>query len=442
MAAQTAKRQGFHYGYLIVLSCIFICFGPCALVLSCAGIYFRPVSADLGIDPGMASYYLTALFAGSFLSLPFSGKLLQGKDARLCVTASSLLVAVVFFALSFTMSLPYFIACGFVMGLAIPMLLYLAAPVLINRWFVKRAGFFVGIAMAFTGIGGVVFNPIGTYFITTVGWAVGYRVFAVITLITTLPFSLFVIRSYPQDKGLEAFGAEGADASGASAVQSAQAGMKASEAFRTKEFVLIFIWTLFVNICMYAYIILATFIGGMEVAGVENVLTFAGFAVSVAMVGQTLGKVAFGVIGDKSPQICIIIGFAAGIIGLLCFQFIPATQASILIAAFLVGMFASLTNVVLPIMTRRVFGTLEYSDIYSRISMAASLGGIVYALIWGTLHTITGSWAPMFIGEAIMMAICIAIGLAVMGSESKMRARWVTADEKPAQIASQPETQE
>ena len=310
---------------------------------------------------------------------------------------------------------------------------------LINRWFAKRAGFFIGIAMAFTGIGGVVFNPVGTYFITTVGWAVGYRVFAIIALITTLPFSLFVIRSYPQDKGLEPFGADDANASNTDVAKSAQAGMKASEAFRTKEFVLIFIWTLFVNMCMYAYIILATFIGGMEVAGVAEILTFAGFAVSVAMVGQTLGKVAFGVIGDKSPNACIIIGLAAGIIGLLCFQFVPPTQASILIAAFLVGLFASLTNVVLPIMTRRVFGTLEYSASYSRISMAASLGGIVYALIWGTLHTITGSWAPMFIGEAIMMGVCIAIGLVFMGSESRMQARWVTPEDEPAQIAAEPE---
>ena len=87
----------------------------------------------------------------------------------------------------------------------------------------------------------------------------------------------------------------------------------------------------------------------------------------------------------------------------------------------------------------RVFGTLEYSAIYSRISMAASLGGIVYALIWGTLHTITGSWAPMFIGEAIMMGICIAIGLVFMGSESRMQARWVTPKDEPALIAAEPE---
>ena len=65
--------------------------------------------------------------------------------------------------------------------------------------------------MAFTGIGGVIFNPVGTYFITTVGWAVAYRVFALIVLVTTLPFSLFVVRSNPADKGLAPYGADGAD---------------------------------------------------------------------------------------------------------------------------------------------------------------------------------------------------------------------------------------
>lgn len=431
MVEEAAEKKGFHYGYLIVIACAFVCFGPCALVLSCAGIYFKPVSADLGIDPGMASYYLTAVFAGSFISLPVMGKLFQSRDARLCVTASAVVVAAVFFALSFTMSLWYFIACGFVMGLAIPVLLYLTAPVLINRWFAKRAGFFVGIVMAFTGIGGVVFNPVGTYFIMTAGWAVAYRVFAIIVLVTTLPFSLFVIRSKPADKGLgptrvlAPYGAVGeAESDSAAIADSVQAGMDASEAFRTKEFVLVFAWALLINICMYAYMVIATCVGGMEIPGIEDILTFAGFAVSVAMVGQTLGKIGFGVIGDKSPKTCIIVGLGAGALGLICFQVLPPSQPGVLVAAFLVGMFASVTNVVLPIMVRRIFGTREYSPIYARVSMAASLGGIVMALIWGTLRTITGSWAIMHIGEAVILIASIAIGFYVMGSENRMKLRW------------------
>ena len=36
--------QQFHYAYLIVAACIVITFVPCAMVLSCAGIFFTPVS--------------------------------------------------------------------------------------------------------------------------------------------------------------------------------------------------------------------------------------------------------------------------------------------------------------------------------------------------------------------------------------------------------------
>ena len=34
----------FHYAYAIVASCIAITCLPCALALSCAGIFFTPVS--------------------------------------------------------------------------------------------------------------------------------------------------------------------------------------------------------------------------------------------------------------------------------------------------------------------------------------------------------------------------------------------------------------
>ena len=346
----------------------------------------------------------------------------------------AVIAAVVFFAQSFTMSLPYFLVCGFLMGLTIPTLMYLATPVLVNRWFTKRAGFFVGLAMAFTGIGGVVFNPIGTAVITSFGWEMAYRAFAVIALVLTLPFSLFVVRSNPSDKGLLPFGAEEVAAKDSAAPAAAVSGMRAEEAFRSKELILAFVWGLLVNLCMYAYTVTATYVGEMQIAGVTDAVAFAGIAASVVMAGQTIGKVVFGGIGDKSPQLCVILGLGAGVIGLLTYQFVPATQPSIFIAAFLVGLFASVATVAPPIVARRLFGTLDYSRIWGRLSMATTIGGMVMALIWGTLRTVTGGWAAMFITEAIILACCIVLGLIVIGFAPRLRKRWVTQDasETPA----------
>ena len=43
------KKGGFHYAYAIVASCIAITCLPCALSLSCAGIFFTPVSEFFGV---------------------------------------------------------------------------------------------------------------------------------------------------------------------------------------------------------------------------------------------------------------------------------------------------------------------------------------------------------------------------------------------------------
>lgn len=51
------------------------------------------------------------------------------------------------------------------MGVGMPAVLYLAVPILINAWFCKRIGFNIGLCMAFTGVGGAIFNQLGNLII-------------------------------------------------------------------------------------------------------------------------------------------------------------------------------------------------------------------------------------------------------------------------------------
>lgn len=47
--SEKAKKGGFHYAYLMVAAGLIITAVPCAMVLSCAGIYFTPVSQYFGL---------------------------------------------------------------------------------------------------------------------------------------------------------------------------------------------------------------------------------------------------------------------------------------------------------------------------------------------------------------------------------------------------------
>ena len=46
------NKLGFHYGYVIVFCCCLIMGVIIGLVMSCTGIFYGPVSSELGISVG------------------------------------------------------------------------------------------------------------------------------------------------------------------------------------------------------------------------------------------------------------------------------------------------------------------------------------------------------------------------------------------------------
>ena len=239
MASSNSQRGGFHYAYLIVLSCIMMTCLPCALVLSCAGIFFTPVSEFFGVPKASFTLYFSVLNLAMMATLPVAGKLLAARDARVVLSVATALCGLGMFGMASCQEVWQFYLCWHRARCGRGTLIYLAVPTLINAWCVKRVGFFVGLCMAFTGIGGVIFNPIGTAIIQSSpeGWRQAYLVFGAIILVGTLPFTLFVVRGKPADKGLLPYGAgekDAADTDGAATVGTQ--GVSAADAMRTPAF--------------------------------------------------------------------------------------------------------------------------------------------------------------------------------------------------------------
>ena len=149
------------FGYLVVAALVMTSFMPLSLALSCAGIFYAPVAAELGTGVGTMSYYTSIMWGTSLFVLPTLGRALDKLDARICVSAAVCVIALMFVWLSQVRALWQFFAAAVVMGFSLTMLLFLAPSTLVNRWFAQRAGFFIGIIMAFTGVGGVVWSAVG-----------------------------------------------------------------------------------------------------------------------------------------------------------------------------------------------------------------------------------------------------------------------------------------
>lgn len=406
---EKGEKGGFHYAYAIVASCVAITFLPCALVLSCAGIFFTPVSQYFGVATAEFTLYFSVLNIAQMLTLPVAGKLLSRLDARLVLSAAVVLCALGLVGMSACQAMWQFYVCGAVLGVGVCPLIYLSVPTLVNAWCVKRVGFFVGLCMAFTGIGGVVFNPVGTALINSgaEGWRTAYLVFAAIVAVGTLPFTLFVVRSRPEDKGLAPYGAgeaqEGGEASELSGVPAAQA-MRMPAFFALAAFcgVITLNQTIYQFLAGYAQSFAKT---------MPAIAAASGVVASAAMGGQAVGKVLLGAINDRSVHLGVFVGICAGAAGVTLMWLFPGTLALLLVGAFLFGVVYAMTTVQTPLLVRTVFGSADYTNIYSRVSMVGSLMSAVAAVLWGLVVDSAGGYPLMFVLGYVCMAICLVLAL-------------------------------
>lgn len=412
-------RRRVHFGYLVVFTLVLTSFLPLSLGLSCAGIFYTAVANSLQVGVGTLSYYISILWASTLVFLPLCGRLLARIDARVCISGAIAIMALDFVFLSQVTTVFQFYLGAFFMGIGVTMLLFLAPSTLVNRWFQARAGFFVGVIMAFTGVGGVVWSGAGGVLINAVGWQQAYLVFAALSAMT-LPFTIFCMSSSPSAKGLLPVGAQEHAQGGAAAAP--DAGLTAYEAYRSAPFYLILALAFCLNLGMGLYFLLPSYVATLPV-GMANPILGATTA-SVAMAGQTISKIVLGMVGDKKMTLGFMIGLSFGLAGAVAFlSGITSSVIALYSSAFLYGFFYGVTNVMLPISTRRAFGIREYSTIYARISMAASLGSIVSGFLWGTCVQVTGAYLPVFAGVSVVIALAIVLVVVLSGSIKRIERR-------------------
>ena len=414
-------KPKFHYAYLIVASCIVIMCLPCALVLSCAGIFFTPVSEYFGVSRAQFTLYFSILNIMMMLTLPLAGNHLSRLDARKVLSGATLLSGLGLIGMSQGNSMPWFYAMGAVMGFGIAPLIYLSVPTLINAWCAKRVGFFVGLCMAFTGIGGVIFNPIGTALIQSgpEGWRTAYLVFGIIVLVGTLPFTLFVVRSKPVDKGLLPYGAE--EATGKEVATGTPVDrVSASVAMKTPAFIAIAIFCGVITLNQTIYQFLASYATSFE-ATLPQIAAASGVVASAAMAGQAIGKVLLGIINDRSVRLGIIFGLSCGAVGVLLMWLMPSPLVLLLAGAFLFGVVYAMTTVQTPLLVRSVFGSADYTNIYARISMVGSLMSAVAAVFWSFVIDSPGGFPLMFVLGLACMGICLITSLFALAQQGKIQ---------------------
>lgn len=407
------RTRRLHPAWLILIACCFLQAGAMGTINNAAGIMVPAVLGDLHFSQGGFMLYFTIQGLCMTAALPIAGKLLSRVSMRVLVSGGMVVAALAFASMSQFNDVWQWYVAGAVLGVASGFAFLLPAPVMIGNWFKKKAGLAMGIAMACSGVGGAIMNPLGGALIQALGWRPTYVLLALIAAALVLPFSLFVMRFKP-DNPQDSYGAEETSSETVSATVSHGevdvSGVPAARAVRSLAFVCVFLVAGFVALNSAFLQLLPTF------ASTTGFVAIAAFLPSVAMISNIVGKLGLGWLNDVAgTRNATLFGFAVGMVSFALFFLSGDSVPMVLAAAALFGILTAMVTVNIPLLVCRAFGSKDYSSIFSYVSMGTSLIASLGMSVYGFLYDSFGSYNPSFllgIGTCVAGGVLLVIGMA------------------------------
>lgn len=379
-----------HHAWRILISCCALQAAVVGMFAGTLGLFLYPISRSLYTGLGTLALYITIMNVVKTFLYPFCGKLFSRYNIRAVLSISILGIVLTMITMSqFTHVIHFYIA-GFFLGIFIPIPMFLAVPVLINNWFKKRVGFLMGLAMSFTGIGAAVSNALGGVAISAYGWRSTYIVLAAAIALLTLPFTLFVIRLRPSEVGLKAYGEEDGEKLSPHAGESELPGVPYAAASRSFSFFMVLAFGILMGLVAAMQTNIPAYAGSI---GLDTIA--GGSAVAVISVGILIGKLSLGFLNDRlgstrSIGLTVMLGMAGMILLLL-----SGTMNTTLFmtGSLFYGIAIALVTLQPPLLVRELFGSKDYTSIFSLVLMGFTLSSAISVPLYGFIYDLTGTYA-------------------------------------------------
>src|SRR5699024_7580553 len=148
---------------------------------------------------------------------------------------------------------------------------------------------------------------------------------------------------------------------------------------------------------------------------------FAGNAMAATMFGVFIGSLVFGYLSDQfGVRKTSIFAMMLGLLSIVLRLVFPVYIAVILIALMLFGFVTASIGTIAPAMTSALFGSRDYSRIYSTASMWLALASIIALPLYGYISEFTGSYVPALYVIIIMLALNILFIIGAFHNKKKM----------------------
>ena len=339
-----------------------------SLTSSTLSFFVAPVCSDLDISRGSFSLIFSLMTVAGALTNPVLGQRAGKKGVRGILLVCAVWGCVSLNVLSLSTNLWMVYGAGFLLGLFGTSCVSLCANVIVQKSYdAGRASSILGLVMAGSGVGGMIFNIIVPTVMASSGWQMAMRVMGFGWMGLILAAAALLGREKQPERHGSAAGIG--------------LGMTRAEALKSpKLYMLIGVIVVITAACgiqQQQPSLLGSY--GFEAGQVSLMISVQTAVLAVGKIGQGM---LYGRLGVRRGGCAMLLVFAAAFLILL----IPALAwPGLVVMALGLGIYTTL----LPLVTRQVFGTREYAAIWGLLATCGSVGTIVANPLWGSVYDVT-----------------------------------------------------
>ena len=388
------------YGWWVVLASAVGLFWGVPIAVYSFSVFFKPLVQELHAGRAAVSLAFTLMLLAAAACAAPIGWLTDRYGARRVILTGtgifgSLLLANRLFSGSITQFYCFYVLLGFAVGGVGP----IPYGSLVSHWFDRLRGLALGLTMFGIGLGAVVMPSLGQALIARFGWKTAYSILGASALLISGPVVGCLVRESPEELGFLADGR----AAKPNTIADVPHGLTAREAWRSRDF-----WLM-----TLAFILVSASVQGCVVHMVpmlsDHNLGGQAAALGSSLIGAAvmIGRIGTGYLLDRTfagRLASIVFAIAASGIALLWL----GNRTGVFAGAFLVGLGLGAEVDLMPYLTSRYFGLVDFGKVYSSVFAAFAIAGALGPFIMGAVFDRTRSYGgPLagFLAATVLGAI-------------------------------------
>ena len=408
MSESKPKSPRAYYGWYILGTAMFIAFVTTG-ARNGFGVFVIPMSEEFEWNRTTISVVAAVGWLVNGITQPFLGHFFDRFSARRVILVSLVVVGASTAALSLTFHVLFLaFIFGFVLSTGLSGASTGTLQPLLARWFQRRRTTMMGFIVAGSSVGGLILVPFSAYLLELTDWRITWVALGGAVLVLATPLAFFLLRSGPEEMGLEPDGGAGSVESGDTPVERRRGLFEVDnwrDSFRSPP-----MWQLSAayTVCgVTTGIISIHFIPYAQDLGLSATRAAAIFGFMMAL--NVVGGIGAGMLADRFGQKNVLgtVYFVRGLAYMMLLVF-PG-EMSLWVFATLAG-FSWIASVpVTTSLTANVYGLRSLATIAGISFLCHQVGAFASINFAGILYDVTGSYTlPFAIAGALLFPAALA----------------------------------